>query len=491
MKFKKIEDYLNLKEELRSKKISIRNHVENSILGSVIYGAGYSGKKIAELMSSFDNNNISYFIDDDLNKVGKSINNIKVISFKDFQEISKISSIRNVIFAIPSLNSKKRLELIRKTMPYCESISTLPEKSLIKNNRIELTDINDVSFDELFGKKTLNVEHPIIKKFKNSRILITGGAGSIGAELTSQIIKSKPKVILVLDHSELNIYKISKILDIKDFNKVKLILGDIKDRELVSDIIDKYKIDYIFHAAAYKHVKFLEGNVKSAVKNNVLGTYNLIKAIKGKKINFVFISTYKAVNPKNILGITNRIGEILTQIIFSQRDYKNNKFFILRFGNVIGSDGSALPLFLNQIKNNQTITLTDRNMSRYFMSIKEACNLVLKSAVSKYINKTFFLDMGKPIKIIDIINRMFKVYAKVDQKLKIKIIGNKFNEKLSEKLFYNHKVNKTSIKKVFTVSDNILNKKKFIKDLDNIILKINSVSDNDLKISLKKIIKIK
>jgi FlaA1/EpsC-like NDP-sugar epimerase len=318
--------------------------------------------------------------------------------------------------------------------------------------------------------------------------LITGGAGSIGKEITRQIAKSNPKEIVVLDHSELNIYRTNK--DLKDYN-IKLILGDIKDENLVNSLIEKYKIDYIYHAAAYKHVKFLEENIHSAVKNNIIGTYNLIKAVKGRKIKFIFISTDKAVNPKNILGITKRIGEQLTQIVFSKNDYKNAKFFILRFGNVIGSDGSALPLFLNQIKNDQTISLTNKNMSRYFMSIKEACNLVLQSSVSKYKNKTFFLDMGKPIKILNIIKKMFKVYAKKDQKLKIEIIGNKFNEKISEKLFYKHKVNRTSIKKVFTVRDQISNKEKFLNDLQKIISKINLLNDHNLKTSLNNLLKIK
>ena len=488
IKFKKIEDYLGIEEVLKSKKISNKNYIENNLTGSVIYGAGYSGKKIAEQMSSFDINNISYFVDDDPKKIGNFINNTKIISFKDLENISKNANIRNIIIAIPSLGLERRSKLIRKVVPYCESISILPEKSFFNKNRIDLSDIEDVSFDELFGKENLKLQYPIVDKFKNSRILITGGAGSIGKEITKQIARSNPKVIIVLDHSELNIYRISKALKA---SKVKLILGDIKDENLVINLINKYKINYIFHAAAYKHVKFLEENVHGAVKNNVIGTYNLIKAIKGKKINFVFISTDKAVTPKNILGVTKRIGEILIQIIFSKPDYKGAKFFILRFGNVIGSDGSALPLFLSQIKNNQTISLTHKNISRYFMSIKEACNLVLQSSVSEYINKTLFLDMGKSIKIIDIIKKMFKVYAKDDQKLKLKIIGNKFNEKLSERLFYKNKVYKTSIKKVFIVRDTLSNKKKFIDNLNLIILNINSLSENNLKKSLYKLLKIK
>ena len=487
-KFKKIEDYFNIKEKIIFKNLYKKNYIENNLIGSVIYGAGYSGIKIAKQILSLDKNNVSYFVDDDPRKIGNFINDIKIISFKDLKKISSKFNIRNIIIAIPSLMSKKRLSLIKKVFPYCDSVSTLPDKSYFKNNQITISDIDDVSFDELFGKEVIKLHHPTINSFKDSNILITGGAGSIGTEITKQIAKSNPKKIIILDHSEFNIYRISKVIE---KSKIKLILGDIKDLSLVKDIIDKYKIDYIFHAAAYKHVKFLEKNIYSAVKNNIIGTYNLLKAIKGKQIKFVFISTDKAVNPKNILGITKRIGEILTQTIFLSEEYKFSKFFILRFGNVIGSDGSALPYFLSQIKKDLPISLTHRNMNRYFMSIKEACNLVLQSSVSKYKNKILFLDMGEPVKIIDVIKRMFKVYAKTNQKLKIKVTGNNFNEKLSEKLFHHDKIYKTSIKKVLTLKNEILNGHLFLKHLEEIILNINSLSENDLKILLNKLLKIK
>ena len=488
IKFKKIEDYLGIKDKLITISKPKKNYIENNLIGSIIYGAGFSGIEISKQILSLDKNNVSYFVDDDPEKVGKIINDIKVISFKDLKKMSLKLNIRNIIIAIPSLSPNKRSFLIKKVFPYCETVSSLPEKNYFKNSQIAISDIKNISFDELFGKKIIKFQHPTIKSFKNSNILVTGGAGSIGTEITKQIAKSKPKKIIVLDHSELNIYRISKILE---KYKIKLILGDIKDESLVKDIIYKHKIDYIFHAAAYKHVKFLENNIHSAFKNNIIGTYNLLKAIEGKKIKFIFISTDKAVNPKNILGMTKRIGEILTELIFLKKKYKNSNFFILRFGNVIGSDGSALPFFLNQIKKDLPISLTHENMSRYFMSIKEACNLVLQSSVSKYKNKILFLDMGKPIKIYDIIKKMFQLYSKPDQKLKIKITGNKFNEKITERLFYNDKIYKTSIKKVFTTENKTLNKKLFLEELNKIIDNINLISAHNLKISLEKLLKIK
>lgn len=488
IKFKKIENYLGIKTNLKFKLRSNKNFIEKNLNGSIIYGAGYSGIIIAKQMSSLIGENVSYFVDDDQKKIGTFIDNIEIISFKDLQKISNSVKFKNIIIAIPSLNIKKKSNLIRKIAPYCENISTLPEKNFFKNNQINFTEVSNISLDELFGKQTLKIDFPVIKRLKNSRILITGGAGSIGTEITRQICNSGAKQIIVLDHAELNIYRLNNLIQ---HPKLKLVLGDIKDKDLVNNLVHKYKIDYIFHAAAYKHVKYLEENIQSAVKNNVIGTWNLLQSIKGKKINFIFISTDKAVNPKNILGITKRVGELLVHSLFSKVEFKNSKFFILRFGNVIGSDGSALPLFLDQIKNDRTISLTHKNMSRYFMSIKEACNLVLQVSVSNYSNNTFFLDMGQPIKIIDIIKKMFKLYAKEDQKFKIKIVGNKFNEKINEQLTNRNIAKKTSIKKVFSIQDKIQKKEKFLNSLDKIIKKIDILNDNQLKIFLKKLITIK
>ena len=488
IKFKKIENYLGIKTDLKYKLRSNKNFIEKNLNGSIIYGAGYSGTKIAKQMSSLIGENVSYFVDDNQKKIGTLIDNIEIISFNDLKKISNSVKFKNIIIAIPSLSIKKKSNLIRKIAPYCEKISTLPEKNFFRNNQLDFTDVSDISLDELFGKKTLKIDFPLIKKLKNSRILITGGAGSIGTEITRQICKSGAKQIIVLDHAELNIYRLNRLIQ---YPKLKLILGDIKDKDLVNNLVNNYKIDYIFHAAAYKHVKFLEENIQSAIKNNVIGTLNLLQSIKGKKINFIFISTDKAVNPKNILGISKRIGELLIYTLFSKIEYKKSKFFILRFGNVIGSDGSALPFFLNQIKNDRTIFLTHKNMSRYFMSIREACNLVLQVSVSNYSNNTFFLDMGQPIKIIDIIKKMFKLYAKENQKFKLKIVGNKFNEKLTEQLTSRNNSKKTLIKKVFSIQEKIQKKEKFLNSLDEIIKKLITLNNDELRISLKKLIKIR
>ncbi len=484
-KFKKIENFLNIKKKLNYDYRVKKNLIENNLQGSIIYGAGYSGEILSKQLIDFKVENISYFVDDDPKKIGKVINNIEVISFEGLKKLSKKTNIKNIIIAIPSLSVEDKNKLLKKLLPISSLISSLPEKSFYKLNKINFSDLSEISLDELFNKKKVDHIIPNLKNFKNKNILVTGGAGSIGSEISRQLINYNPRRIIVVDHSELNIYRFTKKIDEK---KIKLILGDIKDKDLIDDIITKNKIDYIFHAAAYKHVKFLEDNIFSAVKNNILGTQILLKAIKGKKIKLVFISTDKAVKPKNILGITKRIGELLIHFTFLEAGYEKSKYFIVRFGNVIGSDGSALPYFLNQIKKDLPIELTDKKMKRYFMSIKEACNLVLQCSSLKNKNNIFFLDMGKPIKIFDIIKKMYNSHKRLNQKLKVIISGNKFNEKISEKLTLDSKIQKTKIKKIFYVKDKLPKKTLFYDYYKKIV---SSKNQNNLNKLLKKIVAIK
>ncbi len=485
LKFRNIERFFKIKRKLDYHSINKQNSIENSLAGSIIYGAGHSGVILLKQLTDFNVENISYLIDDDPKKLGKVINNVKVISFEELKKLSQKTIIKNIIIAIPSLSNIDKRKLIKKLLPISSSISSLPEKKFYRSNKINFNDLSNISLDELFNKKKINFKSPKLENFRNKNILVTGGAGSIGSEISKQLLNYNPQKIIILDHSEFNIYRFNqKITD----KKIKLILGDIKDTELIKKIVFKNKINYIFHTAAYKHVKFLEENVLSAVKNNILGTHSILRAIKGKKIEFVFISTDKAVKPKNILGLTKRIGELLIHFTFLEKDYQKSKYYIVRFGNVIGSDGSALPYFLDQIKKDLPIKLTDKKMQRYFMSIKEACNLVLQCSNLKIKNSIFFLDMGKPVKIFSIIKKMFALYKQPGQKLRVIISGNKFNEKISEKLTLDNKIKKTKINKIFYIKDKFPKKFLFNDYYQKIISSENSLYLNKL---LKKIVIIK
>ena len=449
-KFKSVESFFHIKKKMNYYFNDEENLIENILPGLIIYGAGYSGKILLKQLIDYNIDKVSYFVDDDPKKIGKVFNDVKIISFQDLEMLSRRMSIRKIIIAIPSLSDKNKKEIIKKLVPISSSISSLPKKNFYKLNKINYNDISEISLDELFYKNRNYLAAPNLRNFRNKNILVTGGAGSIGTEISKQLLNYNPKKIIIIDHSELNIYRFNQNIENK---KIKLVLGDIKDTELLEEIISKNKINYIFHAAAYKHVKFLEKNILSAVKNNIIGTHSILKAIKGKKLKLVFISTDKAVKPKNILGFTKRIGELLIHFTFLEKDYEKSKYVIVRFGNVIGSDGSALPYFLNQIKKDLPIKLTNKKMQRYFMSIKEASILVLQCLNLDNKNCVFFLDMGKPVKIFNIIKKMFNTWKQPHQKLRIKISGNKFNEKIIEKLTLKNKAKKTKINKIFYIKD--------------------------------------
>ena len=484
-KFKNLETFLKIKKLNYQNNNIQSNYIENTLFGSVIYGAGYSGKQLHKQFRQYDKDVVSYFVDDDPEKIGKTINEIKILSYEELKELSNKIHIRNIIVAIPSLTEKKRTNLFKKLLPITSVLSSLPEKKFYKKNKINLDDLNKISLEEILNKEVLDTKKIDFNSFKDKSILVTGGAGSIGSEISKQLLGTKLKRLLILDHSELNIYRLNQKIKSK---KMQIILGNIQDTTLMKKIIHDKKIDYIFHAAAYKHVKYLEDNVYAAIKNNIFGTLSLLKASKHKIVHFTFISTDKAVEPKTVLGKTKRIGEILITHYATYKNLKKSKFNIVRFGNVIGSDGSALPYFLNQIKQDLPISLTDKKMERYFMTIKEACELVLQSTKINTKNRILFLDMGKPVKILNIITKLFSILKKPKQKLKIKLIGNKFNEKISEKLVTKNLFYKTKYKKIYSVNEKRIDGEKIDFEMQKLNEKIEKCNNKELFNLIKNIV---
>ena len=366
------------------------------------------------------------------------------------------------------------------------NISALPNKKNFKaGHDIKIEDLKKLDLGDIIKRKVFDVKSNSIKNFKNKCVLITGGAGSIGSEISEQILKSKPRKLIIIDNSEYSLFKIKNKLG--SSKNIKYILLDINNQKYLTKIIKENNITYIFHAAAYKHVSILEDNLISAVKNNICATHSLLKSIENTNINLTIISTDKAVEPINILGMTKRASEMISLAISRRKGYEKSNISIVRFGNVFGSAGSAVEVFKNQILNNLPVTLTDAKMSRYFMSIREACNLVLQVSQFKNPNSIFILKMGKPIKILDLIKHMFNLLKTDSQKLKIKVIGKFKSEKINEKLSTN-KLYKTKVKDISFVKEKVLNPKVveiFLSDIDK---SLNYLDDrNTLKI-LKKFI---
>ena len=450
--------------------------MKNIIKGTIIYGAGNAGVRLAKKL--IHTQTVNFFVDDDLKKIKKKILKIRVISFKEFREICKEKIVSNIIVAIPSLSNENKNKLFQKLYPYCETIFSLPSNKELINDQINITDLSNITFADIIARKNIDIDYSKLNYLKKKNILVTGAGGSIGSELSRQISKLKPAKLIMLDHSESSLQKLKSSEKIKLSNNIRLILGNILDQDYIATILNKYKIDLIFHTAAYKHVEILEDNIFNAAKNNIFGTLSLIEAANSaKKIEFVYVSTDKAVKPIGVLGYTKGVGEILTENLYDTNN-SNLKTYIVRFGNVFASDGSVFNKFVEQIKTKNRVELTDKKMERYFMSIEEACHLLLKCPTISSKKNIFILNMGKPIKIINLIKKMKKF---LNKDIKIKIIGKRKGEKIKEKLSYKD-LKKTKNKNIFFTKNPILkDKNELIKFLSNLRDALNIQNENKIR----------
>ena len=427
-----------LKKELKIKKaISFKkfqtnkNYLFNNFINeTIIYGAGNAGQQLDKILSEKNKNSVFCFVDDDKKKQNEILNKKKVISFNELKKISSNQVISSIIICIPSLSSKKLEKLINKLKPLSLNINYLPLKNNLLSDKITIEDINYLELKDLFKRKISKIDKKLFLKLKNKTILVTGAAGSIGRAICTKLKNLKIKKIIALDKSEMGIYEMKKIFNEKNFSYV---LGDITNKDFLNYLEKKYKINLVFHAAAYKHLNILEENIYNAVINNIFGTLNIIEVFKRQKI--VVISTDKAARPRSILGMTKRISEIAS----INYDKNNSKVNVVRFGNVFASQGSAINLFLKQINNGGPVTITDKKVERYFMSSSEAADLVIQGSQLKINNKILILNMGKQIKLIKVIQKLIDLKKKKDPyfDIKIKEIGLQKGEKLKEELTIN------------------------------------------------------
>ncbi|MGN1029269.1 MAG: UDP-N-acetylglucosamine 4,6-dehydratase family protein, partial [Bacilli bacterium] len=357
-------------------------------------------------------------------------------------------------------------------------IQMMPSIYSVIDGKVSLNQIKDVEIEDLLGRKPIELEMQGISNYiKNKTVLVTGGGGSIGSELCRQISKFNPNRLIIFDIYENNAYDIQNELRYK-YPKLNLLvlIGSVRDKKRLEQVFDKYKPDIVFHAAAHKHVPLMEDSPMEAIKNNVFGTLNVVEcADKYNSERFVLISTDKAVNPTNVMGATKRICEMIIQ---SYDKVSHTKFVAVRFGNVLGSNGSVIPLFKKQIAQGGPVTVTHKNIIRYFMTIPEATQLVLQAGAFAKGGEIFVLDMGEPVKIYDLAYDLIRLSGYEPNKdIKIKVTGLRPGEKLYEELLMSEEgLTNTSHKKIFVgkpiFSDlNILRKK--IKDLKEIIDKDN------------------
>ena len=418
---------------------------------TLIYGAGEAGVTLvreSKLNKSFGYNIIG-FMDDDKKKQGIYINGVKVYgNLKNIKAYIRKLKIETLIIAIPSLDTKsiknilKEVENIKKV-----EIKILPliEKSLSEEPLS--THIRDVKIEDLLGREEVKVNDENISTFITEKtILVTGGGGSIGSELSRQISKYKPKRLINLDVNENTLYLLE--LEIKrNFKGIDLIseICSIRDREKLDYVFSKYKPDIVFHAAAHKHVPLMEHTPEEAIKNNIFGTKNLVDVADKYGVDrFVMISTDKAVNPTNIMGASKRACELIVE---KKNEESKTKFMAVRFGNVLGSNGSVIPIFKKLLEEGRNLTVTHKDMTRYFMTIPEAAQLVIEAGTLGKGGEVFILDMGEPVKIMDLAKNMIRFS---NSSVGIDVVGLRPGEKLYEELLYDvNSATKTENKKIF------------------------------------------
>ncbi|MDD2981590.1 MAG: nucleoside-diphosphate sugar epimerase/dehydratase [Hespellia sp.] len=404
----------------------------------MIIGAGRSGQTlIRELMSSPHlNTKVCCVIDDNPNKIGRMIEGVPIVGNRsDIIENASKYKITKIIYAIPATtgkNSKAILNICKETK--CK-LQTVPGVYQLVNGDVSVSKLRDVEIQDLLGRAQIKVNNEeILEAITGKVVMVTGGGGSIGSELCRQIAKSNPKQLIIFDIYENNAYDIQMELERKypDLNLVTLI-GSVRNTNRVNSILKKYRPVLVFHAAAHKHVPLMEGSPNEAIKNNVQGTYKLAKAAAAAGVKkFVLISTDKAVNPTNIMGASKRLCEMVVQMMNRR---SNTDFVAVRFGNVLGSNGSVIPLFKKQIQDGGPVTVTDKNIIRYFMTIPEAVSLVLQASYYAKGGEIFILDMGEPVRIDDMARNLIRLSGYTpDVDIEVKYTGLRPGEKLYEEL---------------------------------------------------------
>lgn len=407
----------------------------------LIIGAGDAAALLIKEIRNHSqlNYNIVGLLDDDKNKYGKLVKGVKVLgTTKDILEICEEYSISEIILAIPSVSYQDKKRIINLCKSTKCKLKTIPGIYEIIDGTVNMSKLRDVSIEDLLGREEVRLNSDNINKYiKDKTVLVTGGGGSIGSELCRQIAKFKPKKLLILDIYENNAYDLQMELNYSfpQLNK-EVIIASIRDMDRLKEIFGEYKPDVVFHAAAHKHVPLMEDNPAEAIKNNIIGTYNLAKCADEFKVKkFVQISTDKAVNPTNIMGATKRFCELIIQGFDT---VSSTEFVAVRFGNVLGSNGSVIPLFKKQIAHGGPITVTHPEINRFFMTIPEAAQLVIQAGAIANGGEIFVLDMGEPVKIADLARDLISLSGlKPDIDIKIKYTGLRPGEKLYEELLMN------------------------------------------------------
>ncbi|MBT4525777.1 MAG: polysaccharide biosynthesis protein [Deltaproteobacteria bacterium] len=453
--------------------------VKSSTENILIYGAGRTGSQVAQLIVQDKNRKLVGFLDDDKQLLKHEISGKTVFSPQKLDALIEKYHIETILLAVQSAGKKRNLEIIKTLQKYSVQIKTIPDINRVVSGEFTVNEIRTVDIADLLGREEVNAIDKLLQKnIYQKTVLVTGAGGSIGSEMCRQIAKLDPKRLILLERNEYALYEID--IELKEhFPDLEIIpfLGSVTIRDLLEKVFSAFQIDTVYHAAAYKHVPLVEANIVEGIYNNVIGTMRCVQAAEKYKVeSFVLISTDKAVRPTNVMGTTKRIAELILQA-FAQKKGIKTRFAMVRFGNVLDSAGSVVPRFRKQIEDGKDLTVTHKEINRYFMSIPEASRLVIQAGALGKGGDVFLLDMGEPVKIYDLAVQMIELSGfKLGDDIDINITGLRPGEKLYEELLID-KANgqKTIHPKIFTANEHFFQ----WKELETMIQELRSILKTD------------
>ncbi len=432
----------------------------------LIYGAGQTGRQLAAAMGKSHEMQVVGFLDDDDRLHGHVLNGLRIYSPQDLFQLANTLKISDVLLAMPSIGRQRRNQILSQMQAAHVAVRTLPSVTHLAQGRVSINDLRELDIDDLLGREPVVPNHILLaKNILDKVVLVTGAGGSIGSELCRQIMAIKPAKLLLVEQSEFALYGLQQELETK-FSKTSTgivpLLASVQDRDRMHEIMSTWQPETVYHAAAYKHVPLVEHNPAEGIKNNVIGTLRTAQAaLENGVSDFVLVSTDKAVRPTNIMGASKRLAELVLQAL--AQDGTQTKFTMVRFGNVLGSSGSVVPKFRQQIRDGGPITLTHPDITRFFMTIPEAAQLVIQAAAMAKGGDVFVLDMGEPVRIADLAKRMVELSGLTikDDKyplgdIEIQVTGLRPGEKLYEELLIGNNPEKTTHPRIMRARESYL-----------------------------------
>ncbi|MBX3667269.1 MAG: polysaccharide biosynthesis protein [Rhodocyclaceae bacterium] len=433
---------------------------------ALIYGAGSAGRQLAAAMANSYEMRLVGFVDDDERLHGHVLNGLPIYGPADVPGLVTTLNVKSVLLAMPSLGRTRRNEIIERMRNVRVSIRTLPGPIELPSGKLGISDVRELDIDDLLGREPVLPNHLLLaRNIQGKVVLVTGAGGSIGGELSRQIVKLGPAILLLVEHSEYALYAIHQELEQKlaaSATRLVPLLASVQDRDRMCSIMSAWRPVTVYHAAAYKHVPLVEHNPAEGLRNNVFGTLNsALAAAQCGVCDFVLVSTDKAVRPMNVMGASKRLAEMVLQALAGTQCV--TRFAIVRFGNVLGSSGSVVPKFRQQIRDGGPITLTHPEITRYFMTIPEAAQLVIQAGAMAKGGEVFMLDMGEPVRIVELARRMIELSGlsvkderDPDGDIAIEITGLRPGEKLYEELLIGNDVMPTSHARIVRANEDFL-----------------------------------